>query len=274
MIELHFNTFHFRSRLQKLPDKGLKIQQLYDRAVEALELKNQIDSAAKLLSSLSLGTNDMNNFEWKDSSKAKNKVLDSDDDEDPVAILATSNSVNQNKRIVKKLQEDETEISLITDEDVKEAQEVANSTLHIDPVLEIVFKNENMDPPNRFLPYKSTENSHMGKIATGAVRKLRDNTAASPPVHEQGVKLLSLRDSIQTEYVNRQNMLKVLENQAAERLARRTAEHGPIGAVGASTAETKKSDSSLMSKYRLVSSILDEDDVEEDELSDDADDES
>lgn len=260
--------------MQKLPDQGLKIQQLYNRAVEALELKNQIDSAAKLLSLLSLSANDMNNFEWKDSSKAKN-VLDSDDDEDPVAILASSNSVNQNKRVVRTYREDETEVSLITDEDIKEAEEVANSSPHIDPVLEIVLKNENMDPPNRFLPYKSTEKSHMGKIATGAVRKLRDNTAASPPVHEQGVKLLSLRDSIQTEFVNRQNMMKVLENQAAERLARRTAEHGPIGVVGASTAAAK-SDSSLMTRYRFNS--IDEEDVEEnelsDKLSDDADDDN
>lgn len=249
--------------MRKLPDKGIKIQQLYERAVEALETKQDINSAAQLLSDLNLGTNDVNNIEWKDSSERKD-TLDSDDDEDPVAILVSSNSVNQNKRILKQTtKEDEDENSLITKEDIKEAQEIMNGTLHLDPVLEIVCKNENMDPPNRFLPYKSTSNSLRYKAAACIERRVRDNTAATPPVHNQGVKLLSLRDSIETEYASRQNMKVVLEKQATERLAMKAKELVTIEAIGAASTVKINPESSMMSKYRLTTSLLDELDAEE-----------
>lgn len=252
----------FRSQLQKLPDKGVKIQELYDRAVKALETKQDINSAAQLLSDLNLGTNEVNNIEWKDSSERR-EILDSDDDEDPVAILVSSNSVNQNKRILKHSKEDENENSLITEEDIKEAQEIMNGPLHLDPVLEIVCKNENMDPPNRFLPYKSTSNSVRYKAAACIERRVRDNTAATPPVHNQGVKLLSLRDSIETEYANRQNMKVVLEKQATERLATKAKELATIGAIGTASTGKINPDSSVMTKYRLATSLLDELDAEE-----------
>lgn len=247
--------------MQKLPDKGKKIQELYDRAVKALETKHDVDSAAQLLSDLNLGTNEVNNIEWKDSSERR-ELLDSDDDEDPVAILTSSNSVTHNKKILKQSKENENENSLITEEDIKEAQEIMNSSLHLDPVLEIVCKNENMDPPNRFLPYKSTCNSPRYKAAACIERRVRDNTAATPPVHNQGVKLLSLRDSIETEYANRQNMKVILEQQAMERLATKANAHLTIGAVETATVKINP-DSSVMAKYRLATSLLDELDAEE-----------
>lgn len=263
----------FRSRLQKLPDKGLKIQALHDRAVKALELKNEIESAANLLSSLNLGSNDINNLEWTGSTKTTKQqdVLDSDDDEDPLAILTSSNSVNKNKRIVKHSKADE---QLITEEDLKEAAEITKSPLHLDPVLEHVCQNENMEQSQRFLPhkpkFKSPSSSTSSLASENEIKKHRDNSAATPPVH-QGAKQLTLRESIETEHLHRLKMQELQEKQAAERLAMKTKELGSIELQPPQDAATKNPDANFMSKYRVASSFIDEFDENDDRLSDEAD---
>jgi hypothetical protein len=243
--------------------------------VKALLLKNEIDAASNLLSSLNLGTNDLNNLEWSGriQPKQQQEVLDSDDDEHPLAILTSSNSVNQNKRIVKQLREDESERQLITAEDIKEAQEIANSPLHLDPVLEQVCQQENMEPPHRFLLYKpktNSLNSSTSSLGQEETKKHRDNSSATPPMCTQGVKPLTIRESVEIEHKNRLKMKQLHEVQAADRLAAKMTALDMNGVHNIAT-NVPKPDASFMSKYRVASSALDDFEVEEndeDSLSD------
>lgn len=250
----------------KLPDKGQKIQDLHNRAVEALKIKSEIDDASQLLKELNLGAKDVSNLEWEDKLKTnvQQYALDSDDDEDPLAILTSSNTVNQN-RVIIKTSPDGRKSSLVTEDDIKEAQEIVNSTLHFDPVLETVCQNENMEPSYRFLPHKPKfDNAPLSAAAYASSdenKKLRDNSAATPPVHMHGAKLLSLRESIETEYIQQQKMKELQEKQAADRLA-----------LKAKEMIIANRQQGMMGRYRLRSSFSEhsDDDVKEESSSDEA----
>lgn len=243
---------------------------MYDRAVKALELQAEVDEASNLLSSLNIGKNDINNLEWRDHSKTNGKqsALDSDDDEDPLAILTSSNSAAQNKRIVKVATDDETDV-LITEQDIKEAREIANGELHLDPVLEHVIKHENLEFSKRFLPYKEYTNS-LNASHPDRPKKLRDNSSATPPFSVQGVKMLPLGESIQCEYSHRQKMKELQEKQAVERLASKAKELGVNFKSSPAVASTN-ANASFMNKYRVTSIIEDDDDGDEDPLSNEED---
>ncbi|CRL05245.1 CLUMA_CG018047, isoform A [Clunio marinus] len=253
-----------KGRLNKLPDKGKKIKDLYDRVLAALELKNEIEMTSNLLSSLKLNTNDLNNMEWRDKKIISKDILDSDDDEDPLAIMASSNSVNNNQKIIKNSKESDADKPLITEEDLKEADEIRNSELVFDPVLNYVCRKENIDPPSRFLPYKpkpKTFDSSSTSLEAESKKTVRDNTAATPPVIKCGVKSLTIRESLEIEDQHRQKMKELKEQQAAERLAIKIKELGVQS--NESIVNTKKLVVSDMHKYRLASSIID--DIESDE---------
>lgn len=219
-----------------------------------MELKNEIDAAANLLSSLNLCSSDVNNLEWNDASKASRKEeLDSDDDEDPLMILVSS-SVNQSKKILKLPVEDEEK--LITEKDLKE---IAESRLHLDPVLEQMCQKENMGLSERFLPhkFKPKSNSASSESLQEVFKKHRDNSAATPPVHSQGVKPLSLRESMELENQHLKKMKELQEQQAVERLAMKAKDFGSSAVEEISTAE-KNAEANFMNKYRVTSSFVDE----------------
>ena len=219
----------FRARLSSLPDKGEKIQDLHDRAVEALEIKNEIDDASRLLTDLNLGERRLSNLEWEGKLKGieEQDVLESDDDMDHLAILTSSNTANLN-RVIVKTSPDGRKSSLVTEEDINEAAEIVNSTLHFDPVLENICQKEKMDPSPRFLPHKPKfdDTAALSSFSTSSDdnKKLRENTAASPPVQIHGAKRLSLRDSIEIEHFQRDKMKEVQEKQVADRMALRAKE--------------------------------------------------
>lgn len=87
----------------KLPDKGERIQKLYDNIVQELGARNEIDQAAALFSELNIvekGVKTVTHMEWNGGMVNPNQVLvaadtlDSDDDEDaecdPLKIIAQS----------------------------------------------------------------------------------------------------------------------------------------------------------------------------------------
>lgn len=222
----------------------------------ALESKNQVEEASRLLASINLGNDVVENIEWNEKSKT-NEVLDSDDDEDPLAILTSSNSANKNQRIVK---EDVVDQPLITASDI---EEIASIGLWLDPVLDNVCKNENLEKPKRFLLNKpkaaSTTSSTSSLDSLKENKKVRDNTAATPPdLGSQGVKMLPLREAIELQNMQRKHMKGLLEEQAAARLAMKEKELGYTQSPALEFPE--KPVASSMSKYRLASSLLEEDD--------------
>lgn len=84
----------YRNFVSKLPDKGEKIRNFRDKIFKELENKNEVEKAANLLSRLNIayeGKAAMTKLEWtgKYENEASEVVeLDSDDEEDPLKILA------------------------------------------------------------------------------------------------------------------------------------------------------------------------------------------
>lgn len=247
MISIHL----FRTQLNKLPDKGQKIKDLYERVLEALEKKSNIEKTSKLLESMNISTKEVENIEWKDDDDPQHyqDPIDSDDDEDPLKILATSNSTVGNKIIIKTEMSEDT---LVTEDDIKDAH-----SIFFDPVLEQVCKNENLELSTRFHPNKPKSNSN--KVTEP---KERDNTAATPPVCKQTAQQLTLRESFELEHAHQQKLKELKEAQAAERLEFKRKE----GFVLVQPEESSL-DSTVMKQYRDVSNLIDNEG--DDEQSDD-----
>jgi hypothetical protein len=209
---------------------------------------------------------------------SKEDPLDSDDEErNPFEILTSSNSATHNQKIVKESKE----IKLITEQDIEEAKEIASNTLHMNAVDEYLCRKENLEPEYRFLPYKSTEINKKKSSESVALQnktpKIRDNTAATPPVLEKGTVILSLRESIEVEFHQQLIMKDLLEKQAAERLAIKMKELKMAGLEMSAPPKIVPRASSSMTKYRLPPSEIDDDadddgDLSHDSLSDDEDD--
>lgn len=226
-------------------------------------MKNEIESATNFLESLNLGEKDIDNLEWKGSDNKKYD-LDSDDDEDPIAILASN---TKNKKILRRLSIND---QIITEDDLKEAEEIVKGVLQLDPVLERIVTNENMDPSKRFLPHKPRFKSASwseDSLSDDGFKKIRDNSAATPPVHVHGAKLLSLRESIEAEHTHHLKMKELQEKQAAERLAVKAKELVVSSQEEFPASSTQKTDS--MSKYRITNPIFDDDNDSEEYSSED-----
>lgn len=103
------HTYYFdlfcRVFLSKLPDKGEKIKGFREKIIKEIERRNEVDEAARLLSKLNIaqdGKSAMNQLEWTGKYSEKDlgeKIveLDSDDDEDPLKILAQVGKCLNNK---------------------------------------------------------------------------------------------------------------------------------------------------------------------------------
>lgn len=88
----------FRKFISKLPDKGEKIVSFHNKILEELEHRNEVEKMANLLSRLNIaseGKAAMSKLEWTgkyndkdDEDTTKIVELDSDDEEDPLKILA------------------------------------------------------------------------------------------------------------------------------------------------------------------------------------------
>ncbi|XP_075145712.1 RNA polymerase II subunit M [Haematobia irritans] len=117
-----------KAKLQKLPDKGKRIQDFYDKVLEELNRRSNVDEAAKLFSGLNIaskGEKTLNEMEWRgklskeeNDNDALDDVLDSDDEleMDPLRIIA------QKQMHERKVKVEAPEVKLITEEDLREIQ--------------------------------------------------------------------------------------------------------------------------------------------------------
>lgn len=87
----------FRKFVSRLPDKGEKIISFHDKILKELEHRNEVEEAANALSRLNIaseGKAAMSKLEWtgkyndKEDEDTKIVELDSDDEEDPLKLLA------------------------------------------------------------------------------------------------------------------------------------------------------------------------------------------
>lgn len=223
-----------KSFILKLPDKGEKIKVFRDRIIKQLEHRNEVEKAAVLLSRLNIaseGKSAMNELEWTGKYTEKSgedtvKIveLDSDDEENPLKILAQPTGTGVHKKKVIHLAPEE---SLIKPEDIAEIESfgIDNPEVeHVKYIVDKVAKAEENKQQKResFKPYKTTKsNVHAPEKEKG--RKLNKNwevTAATPPLIVHGAaKVLSLNDSLVLQKKQADELQVIQAKHAAERLA-------------------------------------------------------
>jgi len=219
--------------ISKLPDKGEKIIRFHDKIVKELERRNEVEEAANLLSRLNIaseGKAAMSKLEWtgkykddKDDDMTKIVELDSDDEEDPLKILAQPTGTGVHKKKIIHLAPEE---SLIKPEDIAEIETFKTDPLDVEHVKYIVDKvekaQETIKRERAFKPYKTTR-SNVHDPEKEKRRKLHKNwevTAATPPliVHE-AAKVLKLNESLKLQKEQIEKLQEIQAKHAVERLA-------------------------------------------------------
>ncbi|XP_055596736.1 uncharacterized protein LOC129746856 [Uranotaenia lowii] len=118
-----------KSRISKLPDKGAKIRNFYDKIIKQLKEYEDIDRAADMFSELNIATvgkKKIEQLEWigkYNNNKGNESLIDSDDDfddqnVDPLKILAQS--THREKKIVIA----KPDPTLLTEQDLKDIEEM------------------------------------------------------------------------------------------------------------------------------------------------------
>lgn len=220
-----------------------------------MSAQNEIENASKLFEKLNLSSQDVNEMEWSRNVKSNRSHEEMDsDDEDPIVLLASSNSTTGNRKIVRVLK-DEEDNSLITADDLKEVE-----SLRLEPVVEQLCANENMEPSHRFLPNKpnpsKVKSSNSSLNSQDGLPKKRENTAATPPICGKTLKQLTLRESIELEHAHLKRMQENQEKQAVERLAFKSESTTATVNFKPDLLNVKSIESSIMTKYRDVTSIV------------------
>ncbi|XP_012225703.1 DNA-directed RNA polymerase II subunit GRINL1A [Linepithema humile] len=217
--------------ISNLPDKGEKIINFYNKILEELEHKNEMERAANLLSQLNIaseGKAAMSKLEWTGKYDDKNEEsitkieLDSDDEDNPLKILAQPTGSGVHKKKIIHLAPEE---SLIKPEDITEIESFKTSPLDVEHVKYIVDKVEKAEEINKkepFRPYKTTK-SDVHNPMKEKQRKLHKNwevTAATPPLIVHGAaKVLSLNESLKLQKEQSEKLQEIQAKHAVERLA-------------------------------------------------------
>ncbi|XP_070164232.1 DNA-directed RNA polymerase II subunit GRINL1A isoform X3 [Polyergus mexicanus] len=231
--------------ISKLPDKGEKIVSFRDKLLKELEHRNEVETAAELLSRLniaSVGKVAMTKLEWTGKYNDKNNEnttkiieLDSDDEEDPLKILAQPTGTGIHKKKIIHVTHEE---SLIKPEDIIEVESFkTDDCLEVEHVRYIIDKVEKTQETNKkresFKPYKTTK-SNVHDPTKEKQRKLPKNwevTAATPPLIIHGAtRVLSINESLKLQKEQTKKLQKIQAKHAIERLANQIGMHniGPI----------------------------------------------
>ncbi|XP_011876765.1 PREDICTED: DNA-directed RNA polymerase II subunit GRINL1A [Vollenhovia emeryi] len=223
--------------ISRLPDKGEKIISCHDKVLKELERRNQVEEAANLLSRLNIaseGKAAMSRLEWTgqyNENKDTTRIveLDSDDEEDPLKILAQPTGTGVHKKIVIHVAPEE---SLIKPEDIAEIETFKADPLNVEHVRYIVDKVEKAQETNKrepFKPYKTTK-SNVHDPMKEKQRKLHKNwevTAATPPLIVHGAaKVLSFNESLRLQKEQTERLQEIQMKHAVERLAAQVGLYG------------------------------------------------
>lgn len=207
-----------RSFIQKLQDKGEKISKFRSQLLEVLSQREDIEKACELFSGLKIGKPSVSDeLEWTgkySQTSHETQSLDSDDESDedgnPLKILATQSGVGTYKKQHKIEEPDE---SLIKPEDLKDIESSVNDGMEgreqdenayvkrlCDKFQKPTEKKKEPFRPNRFAKVNSdgpSPNSLQVKKPLGPHWEV---TAATPPHPIYGdVKLISLQESFQLQ---------------------------------------------------------------------------
>ncbi|XP_077282416.1 RNA polymerase II subunit M [Temnothorax americanus] len=262
--------------ISRLPDKGEKIISFHDKILKELERRKEVEETANLLSRLNIaseGKAAMSKLEWTgkyndkdDEDTTKVVELDSDDEEDPLKILAQPTGTGvHNKKIIHLAPE----ASLVKPEDIAEIETFKTDSLevkHVNYIIDKVEKTREMNKREPFKPYKTTK-SNVHDPMKEKQRKLHKNwevTAATPPLIVGGAaKVLSLNESLKLQKEQTGKLQEIQAKRAVERLASQIELPG-----------TNRNFDNYRSKYTngLLSSSSSSDNEEEHEVNDEEDD--
>lgn len=215
--------------MDKLADKGARIQSLYDRLLVEIELRNEMNQAAAIFSDLNIaekGLKIVTQMEWNGGKVYAHEefaTVDSDDDDDatddPLKLIAQSRSHTKIIKIEKPA------ASLVTAADLEEIKSF--SVDQLDPhALYMCEKDRNFDEiaigqKKKFFAHKTTK-SDVHSIANEKSRVNGKNwevTAATPPIlRNNEAKLLTLKESIEIERKHKDELKQLQQTQASERL--------------------------------------------------------
>ncbi|XP_059622045.1 uncharacterized protein LOC132265412 [Phlebotomus argentipes] len=240
LLELRDRQMHLlqnKNRLQRLPDRGRRIQEMHERIEKRLRELDTVEEAARMFSDLNIasrGQKSLTNLEWTGKCHPQmDYTVDSDDDEapDPLKVLAQSRNLAKTVKIVK-------ETPLITQEDLKEiksfsdhvqkppqsdesrsASSMSGTSADLDAHAALLCeKEQSREVKSKFRPYQTTK-SDVHKPEAEMERRARkqwDLSAVAPPqLTHPGVKMLSLHESLELQ-LRKQEELKTLERQQAE----------------------------------------------------------
>ncbi|XP_016960489.1 uncharacterized protein LOC108031498 [Drosophila biarmipes] len=126
LLEIKDRQSHFLSnkkRLLQLPDKGRRLQESYDKLLEEIRRRDEVEEATRMLSGLNIvekGKITLNNLEWNgrsaDEGAHVDDILDSDDEVemDPLKVIAQGTMHEKKVKVIPP------PASLITAEDLAE----------------------------------------------------------------------------------------------------------------------------------------------------------
>ncbi|XP_014370911.2 DNA-directed RNA polymerase II subunit GRINL1A [Papilio machaon] len=205
--------------INRLSDKGAKIQELYDKVVKEIKLKQEEESTCKLLKNLNLNNDSVQNVEWEGKIVNKeNTYLDSDDDSDPEDVL---HILSQRTAQEKKIKVIEQEKPLVTPEDLVKIGEIP----HIKYLVEKAEQKVKPKPTGHYKPFKTTKSDvhNPEKEIQRKKHKHWEVTAATPPPIVHGpAKVLSLEESLKLQKEYNVHLKEIEVQHAAEKLLSRT----------------------------------------------------
>lgn len=245
------NPIISRSFLHKLPDKGARIQSLYDKICIEIKARDEVECAAMLFSELNIvekGEKMLTHMEWCGGKVDCDQIIvaadtmnsdDEIDSVDPLKIIAQS----RNTKLVKIQKPAQSLITEADLADIKALSKAVNSTsdssantstntaasMELDPRAINIMKNEEckqhtVQQKQTFLPFRTTKSDvhNVDREKARGVSKNWTNSSATPPlIRNDAAKLISLQESIDTERLQKEKYRDEMEKHAAERLATR-----------------------------------------------------
>ncbi|XP_034840331.1 DNA-directed RNA polymerase II subunit GRINL1A [Maniola hyperantus] len=210
-----------KSFLNKLADKGAKIQEFYDKIVLEIKAKQQVEQTCRLFNDMSITSDkdSIQNVEWEGMIQShENTYLDSDDDSEPEDAL---HIISQSTSYEKKVKVLQPEKALITSEDLLSLGE----TPYVKNIVENTEYNIKPKSTGQFKPYRTTISDvhNPDKEILRKQNKHWEVTAATPPPIVHGpAKPLTLEESLNLQKEHYKHMKVVEAQHAAEKLFART----------------------------------------------------
>ncbi|KAM3961256.1 RNA polymerase II subunit M [Aphomia sociella] len=221
LLERQLKLLNNKLFVNKLPDKGAKIQSFHDKIVNALKEKDAEEQTCRLFSGMNLGVDNqaVQNVEWEGKlANTKDEYLDSDDNSEPEDVLQI---LSQSTSLEKKIQVIEPEKPIITPIDLAEIAEIP----HVKYLVDKTEHNSKIKPVEHFKPFKTTKSDvhNPEKEIHRKKHKHWEVTAATPPPIIHGpAKLLSLDESLKLQKTYNVHLKEIEAQHAAEKLLART----------------------------------------------------